>query len=309
MLTYAPPCFVPVELAHYYRPLDGKGTALALVLAALWGANPVATKIGLGYVPPLRLAWMRFALGGLAILAYAWWIRRRDVFRVFPGEWPVLWSLGVLFAIQIGLMNIGLARTTAAHAAILVNTYAIHVVVLAHFMLPGDRLTARKLVGILVAYGGTALLFVRDFSFQSSTLVGDLIVCVSALLLGERIIYLTRAVQRLDPIKLLVFQSAIGSVCFVLVSLWWEAGVPTRYTSPMALSLFYQGAIVAGFNFVMNMYLIQTYRPSALAACSLSTPIFGVLASAAIAGDSITPVLLASTAMVTLGIALTVRTS
>ena len=177
---------------------------------------------------------------------------------------------------------------------------------------PIDRREFLKLAGlggILIAYGGTALLFVRDFSFQSSTLVGDLIVCVSALLLGERIIYLTRAVQRLDPIKLLVFQSAIGSACFVLVSLWWEAGVPTRYTTALAVSLFYQGAIVAGFNFVMNMYLIQTYRPSALAACSLSTPLFGVLASAAIAGDSITPTLLASTAMVTVGIGLTVRTS
>ena len=193
---------------------------------------------------------MRFLLGGLAILAYAWWTRHRGVFDVHPGEWRVLWSLGLLFAVQIGLMNVGIARTTATHAAVLVNSYAVHTVVLAHFFIPGDRLTVPKLGGIAVAYLGIVLLFARDFSFQSGTLVGDLIVSASALLLGERIVYMARAVQRLDPIKMLVFQAAIGSACFFLVSAWWEAGEPTRYTAPLAASLLYQGVVVAGFNFV-----------------------------------------------------------
>jgi drug/metabolite transporter (DMT)-like permease len=289
------------------RPLDPRGAALALLLAGLWGANPVAVKIGLADVPPLRLAWMRFLLGGLAILAYAWWTRRRGVFDVRPGEWRVLWSLGLLFAVQIGLMNVGIGRTTAAHASLLLNSYAIHTVVLAHFFIPGDRLTPSKLGGTLVAYLGIALLFARDFSFQSATLLGDLIVSASALLLGERTVYMARAVQRLDPIKLLVFQSAIGSGCFMLVSLWWEAGEPTRHTWALGASLLYQGAVVAGFNFVMNTYLLQVYRPSALAACSLTTPIFGVLVSAAVAGDRLTPTLLVSTLMVAAGIGLTTR--
>jgi drug/metabolite transporter (DMT)-like permease len=289
------------------RPLDGRGVALTLLLSALWGANPVAVKAGLAYVPPLRLAWMRFALGGLVVLAYAWWIRHRTVFTVRPGEWGVLWSVGLLFSLQIGLMNVGVDLTTATHASLLINTYAIHTVVLAHFFIPGDRLTPRKLGGILVAYGGIVLLFLPDFSFKSATLVGDLIVSASALLLGERIVYMTRAVQTLDPIKLLVYQSMIGSGCFLLVSLFWEAGAPTHYTVPLAASLFYQGAIVAGFNFVMNMHLLQTYRPSALAAWSLTTPIFGVLISAVIARDALTPTLLFSTLLVAAGIGLTTR--
>src|SRR5262245_54688493 len=183
---------------------------------------------------------MRFVLGGLVVLAYAWWTRHRGVFDVYPGEWPQLWSLGLLFAVQIGLMNIGIARTTATHAAVLVNSYAVHTVVLAHFLIPGDRLTAAKLGGIAIAYLGIVLLFARDFSFQSATLAGDLIVSASALLLGERIVYTARTVQRVNPIKMLVFQSGIGSACFILVSLWWEADQPTRYSAALAASLLYQ---------------------------------------------------------------------
>ena len=68
------------------RPLDWRGTATALMLAALWGANPVAVKVGLADAPPLRLAFFRFVLGGLVVLAYAWWTRHRGVFDVRRGR-------------------------------------------------------------------------------------------------------------------------------------------------------------------------------------------------------------------------------
>jgi drug/metabolite transporter (DMT)-like permease len=289
------------------QPLDARGTAITLLLSALWGANPVAVKVGLAYVPPLRLACMRLALGGLAILIYAWLTRRRGVFAVRPGEWKVLWSVGLLFAVQAALMNMGLERTTAAHASLLINSYAVHTVVLAHFFIPGDRLSASKLGGILVAYAGIVTLFVPDFSLTSATLLGDLLVAASALLLGERTVYLARAVQTLDPIKLLIYQSIIGGGLLLLWSAWWEAGVPNRYTMALLVSLLYQGAVVAGFNFVMNMYLMQRYRPSALAAWSLTTPIFGVLVSFVIGGDTLTLTLLLSTLLVAAGVGLTTR--
>jgi drug/metabolite transporter (DMT)-like permease len=198
------------------RPLDWRGTATALVLAALWGANPVAVKVGLADAPPLRLAFYRFVLGGLVVLAYAWWTQQRGIFDVRRGEWGVLISLGVIFSIQIGTMNVGIGLTTASHGAVILNSYAVHTVVLAHFMIPGDRLTPAKVGGVLVAYSGIVLLFARDFSFRSDTVVGDLVVAASAVLLAERVVYMARAVQTYEPLKLLVFQSAIGSACFLL---------------------------------------------------------------------------------------------
>jgi len=289
------------------RPLDWRGTATALLLSALWGANPVAVKIGLADAPPLRLAFLRFVLGGLVILAYAWWTRHPGVFRVRPGEWRVVISLGLIFSVQIGAMNVGIGLTTAAHGAVLLNSYAVHSVVLAHFMIPGDRLTPAKVGGVLIAYAGIVLLFARDFSLASETLVGDLVVSASAVLLAERIVYMARAIQRFDPIKLLVFQSAIGSAAFLLASLALESGTPTHATAALAASLFYQGAVVAGFNFIVNSYLYKVYLASAIATCSLTTPLFGVLIAAAVTGDRLSPVLLLSSLMVAAGIGLTVR--
>src|SRR5207249_4364102 len=80
--------------------------------------------------------------------------------------------LGLLFTLQIGSMNVGTSLTSAAHSAILLNLYAVHTVVLAHFLIPGDRLTLRKLTGVLVAYAGIVLLFVHQIGGGAPTLLG-----------------------------------------------------------------------------------------------------------------------------------------
>jgi drug/metabolite transporter (DMT)-like permease len=290
------------------RPLDVKGAVVVLLLAALWGGNPVAVKVGLADVPPLRLAWMRLLLGGLTILAYALWTRRAGLLTVRPEEWRAIWSLGILFSVQIGLMNYGIALTTASHSVVLISSYAVHTVLLAHFFIAGDRLTLPKLVGVLLAYAGIVVLFARDFSQgDGGTLLGDLVVAASALLLGERIVYMARAVQKLDPVKLLLGQSAIGTLCFLGASLVWETDIPSRYTGSLAASLFFQGVVVAGFNFVVNAWLLQVYRPSVLAVWSLTSPIWGILIAVAVTGDELTPTLLLSGLLVAVGIGIATR--
>jgi len=221
-------------------------------------------------------------------------------------EWRPLVFLGLLFTLQIGSMNVGTSLTSAAHSAILLNLYAVHTVVLAHFLIPGDRLTLRKLTGVLVAYAGIVLLFVHQIGDGAPTLLGDAIMVVSAFILAERTIYLARAVQRLDPVKLLLSQVLIGTAIFVVVSLVFEPS-PTRWTVSLATSIAYQGVLVAGFNFVVNLWLLRRYRPSALAGFFLTQPIFGVLAAALVTGDPLTLDLLLASAAVAVGIGLTSR--
>ncbi len=288
-----------------HRPLDVKGAILALVLAVLWGANPVAIKLGLADVAPLRMAFLRFAVSAMVIFAYAVTTRRRDVLLIPRGQGKAIWSLGLLCVVQVALMNVGIDRTTAAHAVIMVNSYAVHTVVFAHFLLPGDRLTARKLVGVLVAYSGVVVLFAPGFTGAGGTLVGDLIISVSALLLAERTVFIAKTVQRVDPVRLMMYQSIIGAAGLFLVSLLWDVDRPTRWTMGLLLSILYQGALIGGFNFVLNAKLLQVYQPSAMATVALSTPIWGVLIAALIGHEGVSPEILLASIMVATGIGLT----
>lgn len=146
----------------------------------------------------------------------------------------------------------------------------------------------------------------RQAGAGPSSLLGDGIMFVSAFLLAERTVYLARVVRSLDPVKLLLAQAALGSA----VSSWpprspstrpprgrcaWPARSPT------------QGVLIAGFNFVANLWLLGRYRPSGLAGLFLTQPIFGVVIAALVTGDRLTGDVLLACLAVAVGIGLTAR--
>jgi drug/metabolite transporter (DMT)-like permease len=106
--------------------MDATGAAVALLLSLLWGANPVAIKLGLLDTPPLRLAVMRFVVGGAVVVLWGWLTGRLAGMRVAADEWRPLVTIGVLLGAQVSLLNIGTSLTSAAHAAVLLNMYAVH---------------------------------------------------------------------------------------------------------------------------------------------------------------------------------------
>jgi drug/metabolite transporter (DMT)-like permease len=292
---------MPAEPRH----VDVEAATLVTLLAFLWAGNPIAIKIGLADAPPIRQAWMRFVLGGVTVLLWAWAIR--TPLRIHRHEVRPLLILGVIFTVQIALLNLGVNYTSAGHVSVLLNAYPIYTVLLAHFFVPGDRLSGGRAVGVAIAYVGIVLLFSREFSLRSDFFPGDLMASGSAFLLGVRTIYLNRAVQRIEPVKLLLAQVAFSVPCYLLASSLFEAAHPYRWTWSLALALSFQGCIVAGFNFILNLHLLRTYKPSGLAAYFLATPLFGVLLSWLVLGEAVTIRLMVSAILVVGGIALASR--
>lgn len=292
---------MPDEPKH----VDIGAASLVTLMAFLWAGNPIAIKLVLDAAPPIRQAWMRLVLGGLTVLGRA--RVTGTPLRVHRHEVPRLLVLGALFTVQIGLMNLGIKYTSAAHVAILLNAYPIYTLLLAHLFVPGDRLTVRRAAGVLLAYAGVVLVFSYEFRLDSAYLLGDCITSGSAILLGIRTVYLNRVVQRIDPMKLLLAQVIFSVPCYLAWSAVFEAGDPYRWSWGLALSLAYQGCVVAGFNFILNLHLLKTYKPSGIASYYLATPIFGVLQSWLIVGEAITPRLLVAAVMLVTGIALANR--
>jgi O-acetylserine/cysteine efflux transporter len=72
-------------------------------------------------------------------------------------------------------------------------------------------------------------------------------------------------------------------------------------------SLAYQGILIAGFNFVANLWLLQRYRPSSLVPFFLTQPLFGVVAAAIVTGEALSWQLLLACVAVAIGMGLTTR--
>ena len=279
------------------RPLTGGATGFALLLAALWGGNPVAAKAGLDDAPPLRLGWMRFVLGAIVVLIWA--AATRQSFRILRSEWVPLIGLGALFSTQIAFMNVGQDFTTAGHAAVITATFPLWTGLIAHFVVPGDRLNAERVAGTVLGYLGVVALFSTGLK-GDATIGGDLLMLVSAVLLGSRQIYISQAAQSIAIHKLLLAQSAVGIAIFVVASAVFEAE-PYVMTQRLVMSLLYQGVVIAGFGFLGNTWLVQRYLPSGVAALQLTTPFFAVIAGAIILGEDVGPELVVGATLVVLG--------
>jgi drug/metabolite transporter (DMT)-like permease len=288
------------------QPLTARAGALALLLSTLWAGNPVANKAGLDDAGPMRLGWLRFAIGGVVVLIYA--VATRQSFRVLRHEWVPLALLGTLFTVQLAFMNIGQDFSTAGHAVVVTSTFPLWTGVFAHFFVPGDRMSRSRTLGTLVAYSGVIAVFYKGFADSSSDfLVGDLLLLGSAVLLGGRQVYLSQLGQGIAQHKLLISQGVFGVTTFVIASLIFESDEAFVVTTRLVVALLYTGVLIAGLGFIGQTWLLKRYLPSRVTVISLSQPIFGVLFSWWILGESVGGELYIGAALVVVGSALAQR--
>lgn len=296
------PARAPIGARPERRQLTLGGGAFAMLLAAIWGGNPVAVKEGLKYSGPIRLAMLRMSLGGIAVAAYA--LATRQSIRPTRRELLPLAGIGLLFIAQTSLMYLGGDRTTAGHAVVLTSTHPLWAAVFAHFLVPGDRMTRRRALGTLIAYSGVVVVFAGDLTGEEGVgLDGDLMLVVQAALLGARLIYISQASQNVAPVKLLAAQAAFAVPAFAAISAGFETQ-PWQWPWELIAALLYQGLVIAGFGFIGNAWLLQRYLPSRVAATQISTPFFGVILSWLVLGEAIGYELIAGVALLTLGSAL-----
>ena len=279
------------------KNLSFRAASFDLVLSFLWGGHPTALKVALPYAPPIRQGWMRFVISAIVIL---FWARYKKVSLIpTKAEIKPLVQLGILFSVQLIFLNIGISKTSVSSSVILNSTYPIWVITLGHFFIKGDNFTFIKFSGVIIAYLGIIITYFDSFG-NSSFLLGNSFCLASGFLLGVRTIFLAKGSESIAPLKLLMAQAFFGSIIFILLSVIFESD-PYKFSLILLISILYQGAIVAGFNFIANIWLLKNYKPSQVTVIHLSQPIFGIFIGYVVLGEKIGLLVLLGAAFVILG--------
>ncbi|MCZ6680384.1 MAG: DMT family transporter [Candidatus Poribacteria bacterium] len=272
-----------------------------LFLAMLWGGNAVSLKIGLQEFGPLASAGLRFAIALLLIAIWA--LVNRVSLKPKPREYLPLFWISALFTVQIVCFNWGTSLTRAGRAALMINTYPLFVVLIAHFVVPGDRLTRWKAVGLVCAFGGVLIVFRDNLTGGASGhLAGDALALFSGFQLGLLMIATKRLVQHIHSYRLLTSQMILGVPVFFILSGILEGKAGYGFSYPALFAVLYQGAVVAGFCFVAWTLVLKHYSPSRLAVLFFTTPLWGITLSHFLLGEPITVGLATGAPLVALGI-------
>jgi drug/metabolite transporter (DMT)-like permease len=133
--------------------------ALVAAFAAIyfiWGSTYLAIRFGVAAIPPFLLASVRFLVGGVAFTAWAW---SRGAARPTVRDWVTTGVIGVLMAAGgNGLVSWALQTVQSGLGALLVSLVPLWIALIDWLTPGGRRPTGRVTLGLLLGFGGVALL-------------------------------------------------------------------------------------------------------------------------------------------------------
>jgi len=286
----------------YRTQLQWQPIALLLLITMIWGSNMAFVKIASREMAPIFMAGLRSVVASLCLYV---WMRARRI-KVFPSAVVVGHGIvaGILFGSEFGLIFVGLEYTLASRGYVLLYNAPFFAAIGAHFFLAGDRLNVWKTVGLLSAFCGVVVLFMKDVSsFSFKALPGDILFLMAGASWGATTVYIKKyLVRHTEPLQILFYQLFFSAPFLLIISILLEDAFLWSVSFTLIFSLLYQCIIVAFLSYLVWFVLVSRYPVSLMHAFSFFTPVFGVLFSGIlILGETISPNLVMALILVSMG--------
>ncbi len=145
-------------------------------VVVLWGSSFTVIKIGLGEIPPITLAFLRFLFSLPLLIAFTYLKNKRAFGRHLIKDWKIFVLLGLTGVTLTHLFqNFGLKFTTASNSSLIISANPVFIALLDRFYLK-ERMTLKRVLGIPLAFSGV-ILIIRPFNWSLHPLgiLGDLL--------------------------------------------------------------------------------------------------------------------------------------
>jgi len=204
----------------------GEWPYLLLSLTILfWSGNAIVGRAVSGHVPPIGLAFWRWTLAGLIVLAFSW----PKVIEEWPTvrrNWRIVLVLSVLgITIFNTFLYIGLQDTQAINAMLIQTAMPVLIIVWS-FAIFRERVTLLQGVGLLVSLAGAAVVISRGDPMAVLALewnVGDVWV-LAAVACYAGYTALLRVRPKVSASVFLAVTFLAGAACLLPAYLWESVG-------------------------------------------------------------------------------------
>ncbi|MDD4384138.1 MAG: DMT family transporter [Bacteroidales bacterium] len=208
---------------------------LAIIACVLWATAFVAIKIGLQYNMPFQFAGIRFFISGLLIIPFIPNLKENMVVVIqnFP---KILLVAFVQTFLQYAFFYKGMNLVPGALGAMIIGSGPLFVAVVAHLLMPNDKLTRRKVISIVLGLMGIVII---SFGRNKMGVAGPLVSIGILILIGNNIlgglgnILVASDKRRIPPLVFSSLSMIIGGVSLFILGLvteGYQAGpFPTEY--------------------------------------------------------------------------------
>jgi len=279
------------------KPWSGQAGSATLVLVAfaavyiIWGSTYLAIRVGVESFPPLLLAGSRHLVFGLLFYPFFRW---KTGVRPTLAHWRTAALTGFLL-LFVGNGGVCVAEQTVPSGvtALLVATVSLWMVLVDWLRPGGVRPVARVMMGLLLGFGGLALLVGPKDLGGSARInpVGVAILVVAAFAWACGSIYSKHGEMPSSPLLGATMQSLTGGIALWIVG--WMSGevrslhlsaVSTRSWVAMAYLIFF-GSMMG---FTAYIYILKHSTATRVATYAFVNPVVALFLGWMILGESIT---------------------
>lgn len=267
---------------------------LALLCCFLWGSAFPMVKIGYEMfsiaesdtASQILFAGIRFSLAGALVILFGSLIAKKPLYPRNKTEIGHCLLLSLFQTVlQYTAFYIGLAHTSGVKSSILVALNVFLSLLLSAVVFKMEKLTAPKLIGVLIGFAGVVLIHFEAGGFGGFALNGEGAIILSAFAYSVSGVLIKRFSANEDPVMLSGWQFLAGGIVMAAFAALAGGRVHMRLEIQSVLAILYLALISAVAYTVWGLLL--KYNPvSRVSVIGFMNPVFGVLLSAAFLGES-----------------------
>lgn len=278
---------------------------ILLTLALIWGGAFFFIGVAVRHVQPLTYVWLRLSIAAAALWAY---VRiRREPVTLPPSVWGSILLLAILNnALPFALFGWGQTRIASGLASILNATTPIWGVLVAHFLTHDERMTPRKLAGVLLGFGGVAIMVGPSLVSTLDGSAAAQLACIAASLSYALAAVWARRFRRLgiSPLSVTTGQLSAGAILMLPLSMivdrpWAHSFPPlTAWGAIIALAL-----LCTALGYVLYFRLIATSGATNALLVTLLVPPVAILLGGMFLGERLAAQDFLGLALIAVGLA------
>ncbi|WP_424944323.1 DMT family transporter [Aliiroseovarius crassostreae] len=283
-----------------------------LTLAALglmFGASFMGVSVALQGFGPFTIAAVRIALGAVILVTFAKISGRRMPALSAPNG-PAIWASAIAMgafsnAVPFFLLGWAQAHVASGFAGVSMAAMPLITLVLAHFLIAEERITLRRLIGILIGFIGV-LVLIGPSAFESTGQVMEntaRLVCLAAGACYAIGSIVARLCPDVDRRAFAATTLVAATVMIVPVALWQEAP-PTQAPSTLpTLSLILLGIFPTALAQILLVILVRRAGPTFLSLVNYQVPLWAIFLGAALLGEDLPSSLIWAMGLILIGVA------
>ncbi|MFC3039803.1 DMT family transporter [Virgibacillus xinjiangensis] len=272
-----------------------------MLITLLWGYAWVVMKAALEYMGPFMFSSFRFGTGAVTLLLVVWIMK----IGLPPKEyWKHLIIVGILqTAIVFLLVMYGLMFVDAGKSSVLLYSMPMFSSLLAVRFLH-EKLTPAKSIGLAIGMIGLLTILGWDIWIgqPAEVIFGEVLIIIGAFSWAVSNTYFRLHVQDLPKIQSSAYQMLFGAIAIILVTVFTESGEPVSWNLDLIYYILFSGVLASALCFTVWFIIMSRLDMVSATISTLLVPIFGLLFSSILLGETMTIGILAGSAMIITGI-------